>query len=79
MADIQSLETALVNADKAGDVEAAKTLATELRRQRGVETQAQSAPPAKIGAEGLGDAIKQVSEEFFQAREVCNRRCGLGK
>jgi hypothetical protein len=64
MADIQSLETALVNADKAGDVEAAKTLATELRRQRGVETQAQSAPPAKIGAEGLGDAIKQVSEEF---------------
>lgn len=37
MATIEQLSTALVNADKAGDVEAAKTLAAEIVRMRGTE------------------------------------------
>lgn len=36
MADLKQLETALINADRAGDVEAAKVLAGEIQRQRGM-------------------------------------------
>jgi len=62
MASLAELEDALVNADKAGDVDAAKMLAAEINRQRGVDT----APPKmyKIGAEGLPDAVKAVAGDF---------------
>lgn len=46
--DISRLEQALVNADKAGDVEAAKVIAAEIRKQRAVsqspQTEAQTEP-----------------------------------
>lgn len=56
MADLAQLESALVKADAAGDVEGAKVLASEIRRLR--------TSPAKIGVEGLPEAIKEVSGEF---------------
>lgn len=59
MATDQELQDALINADKAGDKEAATTLATELQRRRQV-----SSGPVQIGAEGLPQALEQVSQEF---------------
>lgn len=44
MATIQELETALINADKAGDEEAAKVLAAEIVRVRGIGGQQASTP-----------------------------------
>lgn len=45
MADMKQLETALVNADAAGDVEAARALATEISRQRGAAPAPATARP----------------------------------
>jgi hypothetical protein len=46
MATIEQLSTALINADKAGDVEAARALAAEIRRMQAVEQpQQQAADP----------------------------------
>ena len=49
MATLEQLTTALVNADQAGDVDAARTLASEITRMRasGPQTQDQPAPPAQ--------------------------------
>jgi hypothetical protein len=60
MADIKALETALINADKAGDASAARALVAELVRARS----AAPAKPLKIGAEGLPDAVREVSANF---------------
>lgn len=43
--DIARLEQALVNADKAGDVDAAKTFAAEIRKMRGTEQPVQATQP----------------------------------
>jgi hypothetical protein len=49
MASLEELGRALVNADKAGDVEAAKTLANEIQRQRAAET----APQPEEASKGM--------------------------
>lgn len=56
MASLQQLETALRNADAAGDTAAAKTLAGEIIRMRG-----QSAAPQEV-ASGKGDRERSVGE-----------------
>lgn len=65
MADLAELQQALINADKAGDVDAAKMLAAEINRQRGVEESSAPAPKKlAIGAEGLPAAVKAVAGDF---------------
>lgn len=59
MADLKQLETALINADKAGDVEAAKALAGEIMRVR-----QGPGKPLKLGAEAMPESIAQVSDNF---------------
>jgi hypothetical protein len=49
MATIEQLSNALVNADKAGDVEAAKTLAAEIIRMRGEQGKAEPSKPTPSG------------------------------
>src|SRR4030066_1359166 len=44
--DLARLEQALVNADKAGDTEAAKTFAAEIRKQRGQPQEVIQAKPS---------------------------------
>jgi len=58
MATTQELETALVNADKAGDVDAAKALASELTRVR------QAPPKMQIvsGPESFANAVKEEAK-----------------
>ncbi|MDK1493367.1 hypothetical protein QN219_25520 [Sinorhizobium sp. 7-81] len=46
MATLEQLSNALVNADRAGDIEAARALAAEISRMRGGSNQASSGPPA---------------------------------
>jgi hypothetical protein len=46
---MQQLSTALVNADKAGDVEAAKTIAAEIIRMRGAQKQPEEQKPTPSG------------------------------
>lgn len=59
MASLDELGTALVNADKAGDVEAAKTLAGEIQRVRG--TSAAQGPGQPLGANaGLANFAANV-------------------
>ena len=53
MADIAQLERALINADAAGDVEAAKTLAGEIKRMRYVDS-------AKAPEQGFGEKLSTV-------------------
>ena len=48
MATIDQLSKALINADAAGDVEAAKTLAAEIKRMRGPKFEPRAATPADI-------------------------------
>ena len=48
--DLARLEQALVNADKAGDVDAAKAFATEIRKMRGTQSAA-NATPSALGRE----------------------------
>lgn len=57
MADLAQLERALINADKAGDVEAAKTLAGEITRMRGAAT---PSTPVKIGRDAFPDTLREV-------------------
>jgi hypothetical protein len=71
MATIQDLERALVNADAAGDVQAATALATELRKMRPASVSAgreinsiprQLGLTARYGIEGLANAAQLVTE-----------------
>lgn len=62
MATIQELETALVNADKAGDVDAARKLAAVITRARQEPTSRQVSEAAMTGRPkevGLIDAVKE--------------------
>ncbi|WP_050994503.1 hypothetical protein [Sinorhizobium fredii] len=47
MANLEQLSSALINADRAGDVEAARALAAEISRMRGASQQAASGPSAQ--------------------------------
>jgi len=65
VADISQLERALVNADAAGDVEAASQLAGEIRRLRSAPA-AQTPPsgfPKKIGKEAFYAAADMTFEQ----------------
>jgi hypothetical protein len=71
MATLQDLERALVNADAAGDVQAATALATEIRRMRPSSVSAgqeinsiprQLGLTARYGIEGLANAAQLVTE-----------------
>lgn len=57
MADMQQLERALINADAAGDVQAAQTLAAEIKRMRGA---AEPAKPAERQSNMLVDGAAGV-------------------
>lgn len=65
MADLDSLYTALRNADKAGDTDAAQKIAGYIRAQSvAPEATARKTPKQmKIGREGFGEAFGQVLEE----------------
>lgn len=84
MADIAQLERALINADRAGDSEAAMALAGEIRRMRLAAPAAQSAP-AKIDptegmsgfskfAAGAGKAIYDVGRGVGQLAGVVSEQ-----
>jgi hypothetical protein len=65
MADIKQLETALINADAAGDTEAATILAGEIMKMRSVETpqEPQPLPKPTMGQKAervLGDVPRQI-------------------
>lgn len=64
MADISQLERALVNADAAGDVEAATALVAEIRRMRTTQTTMEKPiTPTTVGKEGFPAALKEVLAE----------------
>ena len=73
MADLSQLETALINADKAGDTEAAKILAAEISRQRGMTPakpqQTQPSQPAPSTLEKIGRGIKDPIDGGAQLLE----------
>jgi hypothetical protein len=58
MADLSQLETALVNADKAGDTNAARMLAEEIQKQR-------SAAPSDQGETGAKGFVKGAMERGY--------------
>lgn len=86
MASLKELELALVNADKAGDVEAATALATEISRMRPAAVSAgqeinsiprQLGLTARYGLEGLANTAQLVTEPI---RAVTDRMFGqVGK
>lgn len=69
MARLDQLERALINADKAGDADAARQLAAEIQRMRAPAAPAQSAPaaapaPAEPGFfEDIGKTAKDVGRQ----------------
>lgn len=69
MADLAQLERALINADKAGDAEAARTLAGEIRRLREVQNvgtgnaATANAKPVKIGRDAFADTLRETLRE----------------
>lgn len=66
MASLDELGAALINADKAGDANGARLLAGEIQRMRAAESPA----PAKIGVEGLPEAVKAVAGDFHPATQM---------
>jgi hypothetical protein len=64
MANLQQLETALRNADAAGDVEAAKVLAGEITKLRAEGYKPEPASAAKRAALGAGEAIVGLGQLF---------------
>ncbi len=84
--DLQRLEQALINADKAGDVEAAKMFAAEIRNMRG-QTQEGVATPATASPLGSEENTLQVYNPFGQnldtgigiGPDVSNFLAGAGK
>lgn len=64
-ADLEQAYTALRNADKAGDTEGAKRLASYIQEQSGAAAAPARTPPTKlkIGREGFGEAIRSTLAE----------------
>lgn len=71
MADLAQLERALINADKAGDSEAAMVLAGEIRRMRGApaenvgagKTAQPASAPIKMGKDRFADDLRETLRE----------------
>jgi hypothetical protein len=88
MADLAQLERALVNADAAGDTEAARTLAQAIRSQRTQAPQAAQAPqiggmqrfaaglidPIQGGAQMLENSVRAVSPAAVDAINNLNNK-----
>lgn len=78
MADLATLERALRNADAAGDVEAARTLAAAIKAQRRPEVSASSrfaaglVDPIQGGAQMLENAVRAVSPGAVDAINKAN-------
>lgn len=83
MPTIQQLETALRNADKAGDEAAARTLAAEIRRMRAQAPAAKDAPKQKpvgrLGAFGAGfaEALPRVIATGIELLDKAGRVIGV--
>ena len=86
MADLAQLERALINADAAGDTEAARTLAQAIKAQRGQPAAPVSAPstsarfaaglidPIQGGAQMLESAVRGVSPAAVEAINKLNNK-----
>lgn len=86
MADLAQLERALINADAAGDTEAARTLAQAIKAQRGQPAAPASAPsassrfaaglidPIQGGAQMLESAVRGVSPAAVEAINKLNNK-----
>jgi len=59
---LKQLETALINADRAGDEDAARALAAEIKRVRAQQAQPQQPPPSRTQSflSGIGEAIPRA-------------------
>jgi hypothetical protein len=78
MADLSQLQTALVNADKAGDTEAAKALAGEIIRMRTVAPEEKAADPTE-GMSGTGKFFAGMGKAFVDTkRAVDQMTTGVG-
>lgn len=62
MPTLKQLETALINADKAGDEDAARALAAEIKRVRAQQAQPQQPAPSRTQSflSGIGEAIPRT-------------------
>ena len=62
MPTLKQLETALINADRAGDEDAARALAAEIKRVRAQQAQSQQPPPSRTQSflSGIGEAIPRT-------------------
>lgn len=62
MPTLKQLETALINADRAGDEDAARALAAEIKRVRAQQAQPQQPPPSRTQSflSGIGEAIPRA-------------------
>lgn len=69
--DLKRMEAALLNAEKAGDVNAAKTIAAEMRiyMQR-MEPTLGMPEPLRLGSSGMGASMKAAAKEFGTAGKL---------
>lgn len=71
MADLQQLERALINADKAGDTQAAKILAREIRKQRNIQPKTSTGVDmARSLGTGVRDAIEGMAGSPADLRDI---------
>lgn len=69
--DLKRMEEALYNAEKAGDIEAAKFIAAEMRQALLREQPSLGMPEQiKLGQEGMPDAIRTVARESSEPSQV---------
>lgn len=65
MATMQELESALINADKAGDTEAAKVLAGEIGKMRGIGAQLNAATEAQSRAQMSHPSVNMQPKDMY--------------
>jgi hypothetical protein len=71
MTDMRRLEDALLAAEKAGDVEAARTIAVEIRREMKRANPSLGVPePAQLGQSGMRSAIRDVAREGSRTEQA---------
>jgi hypothetical protein len=71
MMDMRRLEAALLAAEKAGDVEAARTIAVEIRREMKRANPSLGVPePAQLGQAGMRSAIRDVARQGSRTEQA---------
>lgn len=71
MTDMRRLESALLAAEKAGDVEAARTIAVEIRREMKRANPSLGVPePAQLGQSGMRSAIRDVARQGSRTEQA---------